>query len=672
MGKKILILIFCAVFLLAVNSWADIGDRNIKAYSGKRPFVPGEVIVKFNKPHQFPRQVMSASSSTPSEVKKLFKKSGASILAAGGDRVDEPGVYKLTYKNRDDIYSVAGELKKDPDVDYAEPNYLYQTFVVPNDPDYSSEWGFSKIGAPAAWDAEKGNPDLVIAVIDTGVDYRHPDLAPNIWVNKGEIPGNGVDDDGNGYVDDVHGWNFVDVPQDWVLPGERWGPPDNDPMDFMGHGTLVAGVAAGKPDNRIGIAGAAWNCKIMPLRAGYVGPDYEGYVDLDFAAEAIYYAANNGANIINMSWGCPYDSQFLDEAINYAHSKGCIMVAAAGNVESCDLGQPFYPAACDHVIAVSATNSGDDVCIWNYVIYANFGDFVDICAPGTNILSTLPNDMYYSASGTSMASPIVAGVAALVKSKHMDWTPDQVEARLKETADNIYTENTRGYLQGKLGAGRLNAKRALGNLSMDITYPTPSSIISGSVVVKGSADMENFSDYKLEYSSATSDVWVPIVAQSSKPIDQGVLAIWSVANPDGQYRLRLTVSSTSGESYEYVSGVNFGTDGEVKLSERPKCGPSPFDPPKENFLFYYDLMDAADVDIYVYDISGTLVWQRSFPYDAGTSGKGGSAGENRVFWNGENGFGETLGNGAYVYMIVANDSGLRKVIGRGKFAVVKS
>jgi hypothetical protein len=219
----------------------------------------------------------------------------------------------------------------------------------------------------------------------------------------------------------------------------------------------------------------------------------------------------------------------------------------------------------------------------------------------------------------------------------------------------------------------VSAKRALGNLSMAITYPKPSSIISGSVVVKGSADIENFDNYKLEYSTISSpDAWVPIVDRSTQPIDEGLLAIWSVGNPDGEYNLRLTISNTSGESYQCISGVNFGVDGEVKLSGRPKCGPSPYDPEKGNFLFNYDLLAASDVDIYVYDISGTLVWQKYLPYDPGTLGGGGSAGTNRVHWDGENSFGETLGNGAYVYMIVARDKGDKKVIGRGKFAVVRS
>jgi subtilisin family serine protease len=682
MGRKIIITLILAAFALAVNAWAGDANSNVKAFSTSKPFASGEIIVKFNKPHQLRGQSrtsgfsIAGSGSDQVGVKKLFKKNSAnkmSVASAGSDTIDEPGVYKLTYKDRDDIYSVVDELKKDPDVDYAEPNYTYQAFVEPNDPNFSLEWGFSHVGAPAAWDVTKGDSDIVIAVIDTGVDYAHPDLVANIWHNTKEIPNNGKDDDGNGYVDDVIGWDFVSVPPDWVAPGEDPGPPDNNPMDFMGHGTHVSGIAAGKPNNGIGIAGAAWNCKIMPLRAGYVCMDDNGYLELDDIAEAIYYAADNGANVINMSFGCLYDSKLMRDAVGYAHSKGCIMVASAGNVDSYDAGQPFYPAAYDYVIAVASTGDGDKISVWNLAVFSNFGDFVDICAPGTMILSTLPHDSYGYASGTSMASPFIAGIAALLKSKHKDWTPEQVEARLKATSNDVYAVNTQSFLAGKLGAGRVNAKKALGNLSMAITYPKPRSIICGSVVVKGSADIENFDGYKLEYSSiASPDVWSPIVERATQPVEEGVLALWSVDNPDGKYNIRLTISNTSGESYEYVSGVNFGTNGEVRLSGKPKCGPSPYDPEKGDFMFYYDLLAASDVDIYVYDISGTLVWQKKLPYDPGTSGIGGSAGTNRVFWDGANGFGETLGNGAYVYMIVARDSGERKIIGRGTFAVLRS
>lgn len=682
MGRKIIITLILAAFALAVNARADEVDSHVKAFSTSKPFAQGQIIVKFNKPHQLSGQSQTSGFSVNStgsdqvKVEKLFKKTSANIMSvatAGGDKIDEPGVYKLTYKNRDDIYSIVDELKKDPDVDYAEPNYTYQAFVEPNDPNFSLEWGFSQVGAPAAWDVTKGDPDIVIAVIDTGVDYNHPDLKDNIWHNTKEIAGNGIDDDGNGYVDDVIGWDFVSVPPDWVAPGENPGPPDNNPMDFYGHGTHVAGIAAGIPNNGIGIAGAAWNCKIMPLRAGYMAPDGNGYLELSDIAEALYYAADNGANVINMSFGCLYDSQLMHDAIEYAHSKGCIMVASAGNVDSFDVGQPFYPAAYDHVIAVAATGAGDNIAVWNLAAFSNFGDFVDLCAPGTMILSTLPHDSYGYASGTSMASPFVAGIAALLKSKHKDWTPEQVEARLKATSDDVYAVNPQSFLAGKLGAGRVNAKKALGNLSIAITYPKPRSIMSGCVVVKGSADIDNFNGYKLEFSSVSSpDVWAPIVDKSTQPVEDGILAVWNMGDPDGKYNLRLTVSNTSGESYECITRVNFGTNGEVKLSGKPKCGPSPYDPGKGDFMFYYDLLAASDVDIYVYDISGTLVWQKKLPYDPGTSGGGGSAGTNRVFWDGDNGFGETLGNGAYVYMIVARDSGERKIIGRGTFAVLRS
>lgn len=689
MTKKCIILAVLLIFVLTAYSWADDTTGAAKPFSSKKPFAAGEVVVKFrNVPANVPAAqpagnsmgiASSGKTNIPPKVKKLFKRNnrnigqGMSISSAGGDRIDEPGVYKLTYEGRDDIYTVIEQLRNNPDVEYAEPNYIYQTSVVPNDPNYELEWGFDKIGAPAAWDVTKGRSDVIIAVIDTGVDYNHQDLAPNIWSNTREVADNGIDDDGNGYVDDTRGWDFVSVAPDWVITGEDGGPPDNDPMDFLGHGTHVSGIAAGLPNNKIGIAGAAWNCSIMPLRAGYMAYDGGGYLEMTDIAEALYYAADNGANVINMSFGSLYDSKCLRDAVNYAHRKGCVMVASAGNVDSYDAGKPFYPAAYENVIAVSAVDIDDKISIWGFFAFSNFGDFVDLSAPGTSILSTLPGNQYGYASGTSMASPFVAGTAALVKSKHKDWTPEQIETRIKQTSDDIiYTLNPQSFLVGKLGSGRVNAKKALGNLSMAITYPKPSSVLSGSVVIKGDADMENFSGYKVEYSTgSTPEAWNTIAESTDKSVIHGVLGVWNVDNPERNYNLRLTVSNSSGESYQYVTGVNFGTYGEVKLDGKPKCGPSPFDPEKDEFIFYYDLLSASDVDIYVYDTSGTLVWQKNLDYDSGTIGHGGSAGPNRVYWDGVNGFGESLGNGAYLYMIVANDGRVRKVIGRGKFAVVR-
>jgi subtilisin family serine protease len=688
MNKKALIAIFIIGFLY-IPCICDEDATAPKIYPSNQPFARGQVVVKYKKAQKKisiagkgGAYILGEGAEVRTTVRKLFKhaksepsNAGVSIASASKaeDAVDEPGVYLLSLQGRDDIKNVVEELKKNPDVEYAEPNYIYSAFIMPNDPSYNLQWGPQKIFASSAWDVTEGSSNVVIAVIDTGVDYNHQDLSANIWCNTKEIPGNGIDDDNNGYIDDIRGWDFVRVPAAWVGPGEDPGPPDNDPMDRFGHGTHVAGIAAGMSNNGLGIAGLAWGCKIMPLRAGYLCMDGGGYLELSDIAEALHYAADNGANVVNMSFGCPYSSALLNEAVNYAHSKGCVLVAAAGNVDSYDAGKPFYPAAYDNVIAVSAVDSEDKICVWNLFAFSNFGSFVDICAPGTSILSTLPNNRYGYESGTSMAAPFVAGLSALLKSKHLDWIPEQVEARLKQSSDNIYSVNTQPFLQGKLGAGRVNARRALGNLNMAITYPRPGNIVSGTVVVKGSADIEYFSDYTLEYSSSsTPDAWKPIVFSSPKPVEDGLIAIWRQYEQNGKYNLKLTVNNTSGESYSVISGANFGINGEVRLSGKPKCGPSPFDPAKGQFLFYYELLSASGVDIYVYDIIGTLVWQKKLAYDAGTLGRGGSAGINRVYWDGENNFGESLGNGAYIYMIIAKDGGDRKIIGRGKFAVVRS
>jgi subtilisin family serine protease len=678
------LMMMISLFVPSISAFAEDPSIHATPFNSKHPFMAGEVIVKFKnaKPYYASQSYsngISTSMAAPMKIEKLNKKgskknkAGSFSVSAAGDSVDEAGIYKITMPGRQDVYNMVDEIKRDPDVEYAEPNYLYQVSAMPNDPSYAMQWGMYRVGASSAWDVTQGSSNVVVAVVDTGVDYTHQDLANNIWTNTKEIPGNGIDDDGNGYIDDVRGWDFVTVPSDWVAAGEDPGPQDNDPMDFLGHGTHVSGIIAGKTNNSLGIAGMSWNSKIMPLRAGYMCIDGGGYLELADIAEAIHYAADNGANVINMSFGCPYDSTCLREAIDYAHAKGLVLVASAGNVDSYDAGKPFYPAAYAPVIAVSSVDNQDHISIWGLFAFSNFGEFVDICAPGTNILSTLPGNGYGYASGTSMAAPFVSGLAALIKSKHPDWNSDQIEARIKSTSDDIYATNPQEFLKGKLGSGRINAKRALGNLSLAITYPTPDTLISGAVAIQGSASIEDFSAYKVEYSSQDSpDTWKTIVMSSDKPVEEGTLAIWSAEVPDGRYNLKVTVQNLSGEVYQYVSNVGMGVNGDIKLAQKPQVGPSPYDPDKGDLLFYYKLLNAADVDIYVYDLSGTLVYRKGLNYDASASGSGGSAGENRVYWDGVNGFGETLSNGAYIYMIVAKDSGDRKIIGRGKFAVVRS
>lgn len=330
---------------------------------------------------------------------------------------------------------------------YVEPNMRLRLATVPNDPEWHVNWGLGKIKAQYAWNTTTGEPSVVIAVVDTGVDWNHPDLANNIWNNTDEMV-DGKDNDGNGFVDDIRGWDFVDT-SDSVWPGEDGTGRDNNPMDFHGHGTHCAGIAAAVGNNSVGVCGVTWNSKIMPVRAGYKGADGGGYLELDDAAAAIIYASDNGAHIISCSWGVYYSSHIIREAVEYAYDAGVILVAAAGN-ELTD--EKLYPAAYEEVMAISATNDRDRAAL-----FSNFGDWIELAAPGTDIYSTIFNDSYDFMSGTSMATPFVAGVAALVWSKFPNMNKDQVRERLRFTSDDL---GEAGF-DVRFGYGRINAREAV-------------------------------------------------------------------------------------------------------------------------------------------------------------------------------------------------------------------
>ncbi|MBI4056597.1 MAG: S8 family serine peptidase [Elusimicrobia bacterium] len=343
------------------------------------------------------------------------------------------------------------EYKSLQEVEYIEPNYTYHIQTTfPNDPRLGELWGLHNMGqssgtvdadidAPEAWDIVTGVASpVVVAVIDTGVDYTHPDLADHIWNNTGEIPGNGIDDDGNSYVDDVRGWDFVNS--------------DNDPMDDHGHGTHVSGTIAAKGNNGLGVAGVTWGVTILPLK--FISSGGSGTISA--AVSAIYYAAQSGADIMSNSWGGTGYSQALQDAINYATDLGVLFVAAAGN-SGMD-ASTFFPAAMDNVFTVAATDRNDVKAV-----FSNFGSVVEVSAPGVDILSTVPPGScvlcdasgYKTLSGTSMAAPHVSGVAALLLSMAPGLSLADLGNFIKSSADDINPENP-GYI-GQLGAGRLNA-----------------------------------------------------------------------------------------------------------------------------------------------------------------------------------------------------------------------
>jgi len=355
--------------------------------------------------------------------------------------------------------------RNNPDIEYIEPHYIgFVESIIPNDPLYTSQQYLEQIHAPEAWDITQGTSDIIIGILDTGVDWKHEDLKNSIWHNPGEIAENGIDDDNNGYIDDIIGWDFVDGIAD-TAAGEDGFLPDNDPMDFDGHGTHIAGIAAATTNNDTGVAAVSWGARIMPLRCGWHASDGNGYVSSVFAAEAYTYAADNGAHIVNQSSG--NSGQLIVDAALYAFLNNVLITESAGNSNAptpSALGSQFF------VMSVASVNDQDQKAT-----YSSFGSYVDISAPGgdlssgtgSRILSTFPENQYRNLQGTSMAAPVVASVAALVKAHEPNLTSLELYTRLVETADNI--DNLNPDYIGQLGAGRVNAYRAL----TEYTTPKP-------------------------------------------------------------------------------------------------------------------------------------------------------------------------------------------------------
>ena len=311
-----------------------------------------------------------------------------------------------------------------------------------------NNWGADMVKAPSAWAKGYTGKGTVIAVLDTGVDYNHQDLKNNIWTNNKEIPGNGIDDDGDGYVDDVYGWNFADN--------------NNNTIDTYGHGTHVAGTIAGE-NNNFGVTGVAYDAKIMPVKV--LGNDGSGTYSA--IAQGIHYAVDRGANVINLSLGGDYPNSTLESAIEYADSKNVTVVMAAGNSGN---PAPAYPAryANKHGIAVGAVDKNKNMA--SYSDRAGNDTLSYVTAPGSSIYSTVPGDKYATYSGTSMASPHVAGVAALMLSANPNLTSGQIRQMITETAGNSLQTTSTSSL------GRSYTSEIYRDSNFSVSYPTESNI----------------------------------------------------------------------------------------------------------------------------------------------------------------------------------------------------
>ena len=434
-----------------------------------RTLLDGSALATLNSP----RLIIDPGAHAASSILVRFRSEATVQIAQGTDPGPEMslvrGMHTVKLGAGVTVDAALAAYRANPNVLYAEPDYSVHLLETPNDPQFASQWALNNTGqtgglagadihAPAAWDVTPGSGGTIVALIDTGVDYTHPDLAANIWTNPGEIAGNGIDDDHDGYIDDVHGYDFVNN--------------DSDPMDDNTHGTHVAGTLGAVGNNGIGITGVNWHVQIMALKA----LDAQGNGTLSSILGALSYAVAHGAKVANNSYGGGLYSQAFADAIQSTGDAGLIFVAAAGNGNAMGVGQnndtsPFYPASYNlpNVVAVAASDQSD-----NLASFSNYGAAsVDLAAPGVNILSTLPNNTYGVYSGTSMATPHVTGVLALVRDLHPTWTSAAVINQVLDAVDVLPS------LQGKtITGGRLNAARAVAPLSaIDLSWPA--SALSG-------------------------------------------------------------------------------------------------------------------------------------------------------------------------------------------------
>ena len=462
---------------------------------------------------------------------------------------DLSSIYVLNLEPGVDAAEALAAIAADGIAEYAEEDKPVHVSLTTNDPylvstgswgqSYGDLWGLTTIGAPAAWDVSTGG-GVVVAVVDTGLDVAHPDIAANVWVNAGEIPGNGIDDDGNGYVDDVNGWDFI---------GSTYTAPTSDsvPDDQNGHGTHVAGTVAATGGNGQGVIGVAWNARVMPVK----GLDRSGTGWSSLLASAMVYAADNGADVINNSWGGPGSSPFVRDAVAYAHGLGAVVVAAAGNDNEDAAG--YYPPRYPQVVVVGSTDSSDYKSS-----FSNWGSRVDVSAPGRDILSlrasgttlgTPLNSQYTRADGTSMAAPHVSGLAALILAAHPEYTNEQVRQVLRASATD---RGSAGY-DLDYGYGRVNAAAAVAYaapLEAKILEPVDSLRVTGATDVRGRAHGAGFVRFTLERGAGTTPTSWTQLADSTAPVAAGSLGSFDPANlPDGAYTLRLQVYDDSGRVF---------------------------------------------------------------------------------------------------------------------------
>jgi len=391
------IFIVLSLLISTTPVFASVEPKDVKKESKTAKYVSNEILVKF-KPNVSDEKINSITRADDAEVE---------------EEVSEVDVHRIKIPKEKSVKEMVNEYENDPRVEFAEPNYIFNSSIIPNDSYYASyQWNMPKIKAPEGWDVERGESNsVVVAVIDTGVDLSHSDLNDKI----------------------VQGYDFANN--------------DNNPSDDNGHGTHVAGIISAETNNGQGVAGVSWGAKIMPVKVLYSSGS--GY--LSDVIDGIIYAADNGAKVLNLSLGSTYASSSMQTAVDYAYRKGCVIVAAAGNNGN---STTIYPCGCNNVIGVASTDQSDARSS-----FSNYNSSVDIAAPGSSIASTwwTGQASYAMASGTSMATPHVSGLAALLFSQDPGRTNENVQYTIESGADDLGASGKDIYY----GWGRINIQRSL-------------------------------------------------------------------------------------------------------------------------------------------------------------------------------------------------------------------
>ncbi|MCD6101980.1 MAG: S8 family serine peptidase, partial [Candidatus Cloacimonetes bacterium] len=467
-------------------------------------------------------------------------------------------IYHILCEKKLDFEELKNLVNIKSEIIYVQPNYINKMLsVTPNDPKYYKQWGLEAIRANKAWDIEKGNEQVVIGLIDSGVDYNHPDLANNIWINPDEIPDNGIDDDNNGFIDDWQGWDFTDTEMLEALGDCR--ERDNDPMDDLGHGTHCAGIISAQTNNNLGVAGVTWFCKLMNIRAGF-RTTAGGFLEDDDVSSAIIYAADNGAQIISISWGDTELSPVIRDVCQYAFEMGVVIIASAGNEAGVGL---LYPAALDNIISVTAVDEDLSLCS-----FSSYGEGIDLCAPGLNITSTYLNNDYKEEGGTSMSAPFVSGAVALLLSQNPLLTNDEIYNLLKISCDDL---GEKGY-DNQFGYGIINIEKLLINstksnqIEAEISSPKYNDGFHQNFPIIGNAYCPEFFHYSVTFTDKPNpeeNDWLDIVTHNPTPyyydtlVFDDTLAFFNTEGiADSTYYLRLSVKDINGNNFVDIIKVN--------------------------------------------------------------------------------------------------------------------